>query len=69
MSYQDAIKAFGENMKLARNPGADAPSRDLTVFNMDEGLALLADAISLDLAAIRQQVQALRGEIAALRER
>jgi hypothetical protein len=66
MSYLVAIKCFNENVaSTGPTPGADP--RSAVQFNLNQGLANLAESIGDDMAELRQQVRELREEIACLR--
>ena len=53
MSYQDAIRQFQENIRLV-----DATNDSLT-WNLNAGLANLTEALSQDLATIRNSLQTI----------
>lgn len=54
-----------ENVALAEGGGSDPKA--LAQFNLNQGLANLADAVSRDLASLRQEIQTLQGQVAGLR--
>ena len=53
MSYQDAMKQFGENIKLTEGKGDLL--RD-TMWNLNAGLANIAEGLDYDLAKIKSQL-------------
>lgn len=66
MSYQDGIKQFQENIQLTEGKG------DLlkdTMWNLNAGLANIAEGLSYDLAGIKNQLTAILERLARLESR
>ena len=63
MSYQDAERQFEENVRLV-----DATSDALT-WNLNAGLANLAEALSYDLAAIKSDLAVILQRLGQLKSK
>jgi hypothetical protein len=66
MSYELAQKCFDENVRLA-TPHSNERTR-MMEWNLNAGLARLAEALSQDVGHLEAQIAALRSEIQQLRK-
>ena len=60
MSYEDAMRQFQENVNLTDS------TTDVLTWNLNAGLANIAESLSYDLAAIKNELAVISQRLAQL---
>ena len=65
MQYSNARDCFDENVRTVANPVGDVESQ--RIYNLNNGLAALAESLDRDIRDLRKEIQTLTQLIKSLR--